>query len=273
MKLDQLQNDFIAAIFNEDRETVLNYVQGDDKLDASERLGIYRGSVHGILTQSLGDTLPVCKALLGEEFFDKMCDRFIDQYPPSTPFFSHYGNDVPLFLREFEPVKTLPFIPDVAVFEWSRHSLWSQTPSEPFDFSQIATLNEEQQAKIVFQLSRSLHLFKSDYRIDHIWFAHQANSDIKLEDIDINSEINLLMWKSDNSIKIANLETDDSFDKGSSLENGFNNTFTNKEYWDFLNAVATELNITELAAKFDQHFPELLNESIKNGWIESFTSN
>lgn len=271
MKLDKLQQDFIAAIFNTDRETALDYVQGDDRLDASQRLGIYRGSVHCILTQSLGNTFPVCKELLGEEFFDKMCDRFIDKYPPSTPFFSHYGDNLSTFLNDFDPVKTISFISDVAAFEWSRHKLWQQIPSKPFDYSQIATLNEEQQAKIVFKLSRSLHLFQSDYRIDLIWFAHQDGSDIELEDIEINTEINLLMWKGNKTIKIANLVTDDSADKDVSFSNNFSDNFTNKEYWKFLKAVSNKLNITELAAEFDAQFPDLLNKSIQDGWIESFT--
>jgi len=269
MKLDQLQNDFIAAIFNEDRETALTYVQGDDRLDAGQRLGIYRGSVHGILTQSLGVTFPVTKALLGEEFFDKMCDHFIDDYPPNTPFFSHFGDNLSRFLNEFEPVNTISFISDVAAFEWARHRLWQQTPSEAFNFSQIAALTEEQQANIVFHLNRSLHLFQSEYRIDLIWFAHQDDSDIKLEDIEMNTEINLLMWKGENSVKMANLETNEN-----SLEDVQDNEeshFTNKEYWNFLKAISNKSNITELAKKFDQKFPKLLNKSIKDGWIESFT--
>jgi len=266
MKLDQLQNDFIAAIFNEDRETALNYVNDDDRLTASERLGIYRGSVHGILTQSLGETFLVVKALLGEEFFDKMCDRFIDQHPPSTPFFSHFGDQLAKFLDQFEPLKTIPFISDVASFEWARHKLWQQTPSEPFDFSTLATLTEEQQAKVVFQLNSSLHLFQSNYRIDHIWFAHQEDSDIQLEEIDINEEINLLVWKSENSIKLANFNTNDPINLGDSDE-----TVNNKEYWLFLNAIQNELNITELAVEFEEKFPVLLNQSIQDGWIESFT--
>lgn len=268
MKLDQLQNDFIASIFNEDRETALTYVHDDDRLTASERLGIYRGSVHGILTQALGDTFLVVKALLGEEFFDKMCDRFIDQYPPSTPFFSDFGSDLSHFLSEFEPLKTIPFISDMAEFEWSRHKLWQQTPSQPFDFSQIATLTEEEQTQVVFHLSRSLHLFQSNYRIDLIWFAHQDNSDIKLEEIDVNSEINLLVWKRDNSIKIANYNASDLINVDDT-----DNQTSNKEYWNFLKAIENKLNITELAIEFEEKFPVLLNQSIQDGWIESFTYN
>lgn len=266
MKLEQLQQDFIAAIFNTDRTSAVEHVKGDDRLNANQRLNIYRGSVHGILTQSLGETFPVCKQLLGEEFFDKMCDRFIDQYPPSTPFFSHFGNNLALFLSEFEPVNNLPFIPDVAAFEWSRHELWRQKVNDPFDFSQIANLTEEQQARLLFTLSPSLHLFQSEYRIDLIWFAHQDNSDIALEDIDINTEINLLLWKSHNGddsiLKVANYEL------ASKIEGvGFNT----KDYWDFLYAVANQKDITELATEFEEKFPELLNKSIQDGWIESFT--
>jgi len=266
MELEKLQRDFIAAIFNTDRTTAVNHVKGDDRLNADQRLNIYRGSVHGILTKSLGETFPVCKQLLGEEFFDKMCDRFIDQYPPNSPFFLHFGSNLALFLREFDPVKTLPFISDVAAFEWSRHEIWRQTSNKPFDFSQIANLTEKQQASLIFTLSPSLHLFHSKYRIDHIWFAHQDDSDIKLEDIEINEEINLLMWKhhdgKNSLLKVANYESALAIDGVS---------FNTKDYWSFLQAIVNKSNITDLATQFEDKFPELLNNSIQDGWIESFT--
>lgn len=271
MKLDQLQNDFIAAIFNEDRERAETYVVGDDRLDASQRLGIYRGSVHGILTQSLSDTFPICKALLGEKFFDKMCDRFIDKYPPTTPFFSQYGNKLASFLDSFEPVKEIPYISDIALFEWKRHELWQQISNEPFDFSQIASLSEAQQEKLIFNLSPSLSLFNSEYRIDLIWFAHQENSDLQLEEIDINNEINLLMWKGNDSIKIANFESKESTNLETRSEKNVKTNFSNKEYWDFLKAISDKLTITELALQFGEKFPELLKQSILDGRIESFT--
>ena len=270
MKLEQLQNDFIAAIFNQDRETALQYVDGDDTLDAAARLGIYRGSVHGILTQSLGDVFPVCKQLLGEEFFDKMCDYFIDKYPPNSPFFTDFGNQFSHFLSEFDPVKSVPFIQDIANFEWLRQKTSQQKLSEPFDFSQIETLNETQQANIVFHLDRSLHLIQSAFRIDLIWFAHQENSDIALDEIDIHSESKLLMWKRDKATKVENLALDKNTDMDKD-HNLCNLSFNDNDYWDFLSAVAKEVKITELASNFGDKFPELLNKSIVEGRIESFT--
>jgi len=254
MKLNQLQNDFIAAIFNHDRDTAIKYVTGDETLDAAARLGIYRGSVHGILTQSLGETFPVCKHLLGEEFFDKMCDRFIDQFPPSSPFFSHYGDHLSVFLKDFEPVKTIPFIKDVALLEWTRHKLWQQISPQPFDFSKISSLSEEQQTKLIFQLNRTMRLIDSDYRIDHIWFAHQPESDIELENININEPVKLLLTKSENSLKVADFTTD-------------------SEYWRFLDSISHASNITELATLYGESFPQLLNRAIEEGRIESFTCN
>ncbi len=271
MKLEKIQQDFIAAIFNTDRETALEHIEGDENLGAHQRLGIYRGSVHGILTQSIGDTFPVCKALVGEDFFDKMCDLFIDEYPPTTAFFSRYGDKFPLFLSSFKPLSTIPYIKDVAAFEWSRHTLWQKQSSEHFDFSIIETLDDAQQAKIVFHLSPTLHLIHSKYRIDLIWFAHQNHSDIKLEDIDIETEINLLMWKSKDSIKIANYENDNLEVGESSSENTIDNGSSNLHYWHFLKAISNNSNITDLATEFGSDFPNLLNRSIEDGWIDSFT--
>jgi hypothetical protein len=269
MKLEKIQQDFIAAIFNTDRDTAIAHVEGDNRLDASQRLGIYRGSVHGILTQSLGDTFPVCKALVGDEFFDKMCDIFVDKHPPTTPFFSHYGDKLSTFLGNFDPVNSIPFLKDVAELEWSRHMLWQQASKEPFDFSQIASLNEEQQANIVFHISSNLHLITSDYRIDHIWFAHQDDNDNQLEDINIESEteVNLLIWKTDNSIRMVNFETNTT----NNLSHNFSDNFTDQDYWRFLNSVSDKTKITELASEFEAIFPELLNKGIQDGWIESFT--
>ena len=84
MHLEELQQDFINAIFEKNNSIAAKHVTGDDRLTAEQRLGIYRGSVHGILTSSLGVTFPVTKTLVGETFFDHMCDVFIDQYPPES---------------------------------------------------------------------------------------------------------------------------------------------------------------------------------------------
>lgn len=252
MQLEQLQNDLIAAIFNNDIDAAKQHVKGDEKLSAKQRVGIYRGSVHGILTTSLGITFTVCKQLVGEQFFDKMCDVFIDEYPPQSPFFAKYGNDLNQFLADFEPVKSLPYLSDMAKLEWARNEISQKPLPEPFDFSALASLNDDQQSKLLFKLKNTMRLVQSDYRIDLLWCAHQEDSLIVLEDININQAVKLIIWKSDAGIQLKEF------------------TDSKTPFWDFLYAISKQKNLTELAEQFKEDLPVLLNQAIQEGWIESY---
>ena len=255
MNLEELQQDFISAIFEKNNSTAAKHVTGDDRLTAEQRLGIYRGSVHGILTSSLGVSFPVTKSLVGEKFFDHMCDVFIDKYPPTSPFFVKYGGAFSEFLEQFEPAKSISYLSDVAALEWERHQVWHEVILESVDFSEMASLTEEEQATVWFELKQSLRLIESGYRIDLIWFAHQDGSDIKLEDVNIDEGVQLLIWKGTDGIKITQLDTND------------------QEYWDFITAISEKNNITQLADKFGEHLPSHLNRCIQEGWIKSFNRN
>ena len=107
MDIKTLQEDFVSAIFGGDSSPATSHVMGDDVLTAEQRFGIYTGSVHGILTQALGATFPVCKSLVGDQFFDNMSKIFIDKHPPTTSFFAEYGDKFPEFLTTFEHVKDI----------------------------------------------------------------------------------------------------------------------------------------------------------------------
>ncbi len=255
MPLEQIQNDLVAAIFDNDIETAMQHIKGDEALSAKQRVGIYRGSVHGILTTSLGVTYPICKQLVGEKFFDKMCDVFIDKFPPKSPFFAKYGDSLNQFLLDFEPAKSLAYLPDMASLEWARNEVSQQTMAEPFDFSLLASLNEEQQSQLFFSLKDTMRLIQSNHRIDLLWFAHQEESDIVLEEISIDEPVKLILWKSIDGIKIKD--------------------FLNSEetaLWDFLNAISQQNNIEKLAEQFGEDLPELLNKAIQQNWIQSFST-
>ncbi len=254
MSIEDLQKDFIEAIFGGDKAPAAKHVIGDDTLTAEQRFGIYKGSVHGILSQALGLTFPVCKALVGDEFFNRMCDCFIDEYPPTTSFFAEYGSNLPTFLNSFEPVKDLPYLADVARLEWARQHVWHQQNDETGDFSQLAELTEEQQSQVKFCLTKTLRLIKSNYRIDDIWFAHQDDDTIDLASIDIYQTVKLFVFKDDDIVKISLM----------------NHTLDDSHFWDFIHAIDSGANLEKLAENFGESLPNLLNQAIQSGWIESF---
>ena len=254
MDIETLQHDFIEAIFGGDKAPAASHVIGDDKLTAEERFGIYSGSVHGILTQALGLTFPVCKALVGDVFYNNMCKIFIDAHPPTTSYFVEYGNQMPQFLSSFEHVKDIPYIVDVARLEWARHEVWHQKIVAPIDFSNLASLTEEEQPKVIFKLLKTMRLIKSDYRIDELWLAHQEDADKSLESIDLNTAVKLFISKDQESIKISSMSE----------------TEEDSVFWDFIKAVSEENTLDVLAEKFGESLPEHLNQAIQSGLIQSF---
>jgi len=255
MDIETFQGDFIKALFGGDKAPAVSHVIGDDTLTAEQRFGIYSGSVHGILTQALGTMFPICKSLVGDTFFDNMCKIFIDKNPPDTSFFAEYGAHLAEFINTFEHVKDIHYLPDVARLEWIRQAIWHEKEPQTSDFSGLATLSEDEQSKVIFKLSKRMRLIKSDYRIDELWFAHQLDSELKLEDIDINQMVKLIIRRDDNIIKISS----------------FNENETDSNFWDFLYAISKDSNLESLAEQFGESLGTHLNQGIQGAWIETFT--
>ncbi len=61
---------------------------------------------------------PVCCQLVGEIFFNATALSFINQCPCLSPDLGDYGKQFPDFIANFEPVKHLPYLSDVAHLEW-----------------------------------------------------------------------------------------------------------------------------------------------------------
>jgi len=256
MDIKTLQGDFIEAIFGGDNSSAVSHVIGDDTLTAEQRFGIYKGSVHGILTQALGTMFPVCKALVGDDFFDNMCDLFINEYPPKTTYFAEYGSDLPTFLESFEHIKDIPYLVDVARLEWARQTVWHVSSVKATDFSALSKLDEEQQSKVIFQLAKNMHLVESKFRIDELWFAHQPDSDVKLEDIDINQAVKLIVRKDQESLKISIMSEDEN----------------DRDFWDFLHSISLGYNLERLAEQYGEALGNHLSQGIEGTWIQSFTT-
>ncbi len=263
MSLEDIQHDFIAAFFNNTLQAAASHVKGDDTLSAEQRIGIYRGSVHGILTQALEQTFPVSKMLLGEKFFNAMCDVFIDKHPPDSPFFADFGAQLATFLDHFEPAQSVPFVADMARFEWLRKTSWNTTLTPTSDFSKLMETPEADYATLTFKLNPSLQLFQSLYRIDLLWSAHQHDKrediDAALDTIKLDEPVKLAIWKPKDELAIFDL-TDIKTAPGKTL-------------WDFLQAISKQANLKQLALNFSSNLPAHLSSSIQHGWLQSYQTN
>ena len=84
-----------------------------DGAPASKRFDVYRNNVAVSLTEALETGFPVIRKLVGEEFFKAMAGVYLRRHPPASQLMMFYGQSMPAFLDEFEPVAHLHFLQDI----------------------------------------------------------------------------------------------------------------------------------------------------------------
>jgi len=249
--LQILQHDFVHAIFGKANESdAVRHVCGDDKLTAKERFGIYRGSVQGILTQALGDMYPVCKALVGEKFFTQMASVYINKCPPTSAYLADFGSEFTDFLQHYEPVNSVPYLPDIALFEFYRHLGWHTSNQSTSDFTQMALMDDDEQSRIIFRLAKTASLLHSNYAVDSIWEAHQDGSEQALESLVVDDRVRLIIWRQQNTMQHVRL---------------------NDGMWDFLNKVKDRATLEQLVDYSGENISDYLSSAVQSGWIISFS--
>ena len=248
--LPEIQQQFFAGIFERDTE-IVDALLPSASLNAAERLGIYRGSIYGLFTTALAEIYPVCKRLLGEQFFDAMCDRYIPQHPSTSANLQDYGEAFSAFLQHFAPVAHLAFLPDVARLEWAWHNAFNAEDHVALDTERLQALNADEMSNIIFQLAPGASLLQSDHPIDQVWQANQADvtepPQVNLSD----GNVQLLIWRQGYNMRIDVL---------SPLQ------------WQFLKAVQKRYSLLRIG----ENFPAIdltiaLPDAMGNGWLLDFS--
>jgi len=151
---------------------------GDARIAAG--ITVYRNNVRAAYLRVLHDTFPVIHRLVGEEFFRYLAHEYFHAHPPTSPLAARYGDNLPNFLRAFEPASGLPYLPDIARLElaWlGSYHAGEADCMEPERF--FALLGEDPEAGM-FQLHPSVRLISSPFPIHTIWLHNKSESADKL---------------------------------------------------------------------------------------------
>jgi hypothetical protein len=254
LPLPELQKQFVQGL-NSQNTAILELIRATDTLAAEEQFAIYKSSIKAALQGGLKEIYPVCNKLVGDDFFIAMINGYIAQHPSQSPDLAGYGKDLPSFIANFAPAKSLPYLVDIAQLEWAWHILFTAGHSQGINYSKLAACYATQGAQIIFNLPTASTLLASAYPIHLVWQANQENhhSDqiITLPD---NSQFYYLVWRKELTQRIDLITVTE---------------------WQILNWIQTKLNLDEVYRRITTNFPAikfeaLLLEWVKIGWIASF---
>lgn len=142
------------------------------------RLDVYRNNVYLSLADVLAGNFPVVKQLVGEEFFSAMAGVFLQTHLPRQAGLIGFGETFPDFLDGFEPAHALPYLPDVARFEWAWIGAAKAKDAPVLDPTRLGDVTADRIGELRFTLHPSCRLVSSRFPIVSLWQRSIAGEDL-----------------------------------------------------------------------------------------------
>lgn len=253
MKLNALQTLLHDALYyGEDDDELLSKISPSQKISPKEQIKIYRHNMSSGFNQSLAQIYPVCKKLVGDEFFSALTRQYISSKPANSPEAENYSQDFAEFIEKFAPIDAAPYLVDIAKLEWASAYALNCEDAQPLNNNALKRVSV---GTVTFHLPKSATLLSSPYPIRHIWEINQDSLEHEKDFLPSKTADLLFIYRKSYALHI---------DKLSDSE------------WIFLNAL-NNMPFSKVCGTLTRHVPNinivnLLPRAIKNGWIESFTS-
>lgn len=173
MNLQQLQTQFLQTLQQPLADNVIDWVAPNATLSADQQLNIYRNNVSATKIKALANCFEVCHALVGEACFNVTAKDYIALVHADNVPLHEYGHRFATFLSCFEPLKTIPYLSDIAKLEWAYHMALHSPYAPLFDASTLAVISEDDYGKLRFRTASSSQILSSTHPVLLIWQYHQ----------------------------------------------------------------------------------------------------
>lgn len=137
------------------------------------RLALYRGNVEANARKALAAAYPVVEQLVGAEFFSGLAREYCRRSPSREGDLTRYGDAFAEFLRDFEHVRELPYLADVASLDWAVHCAHYAADADRFDALQLASRPDEEWGTLRVRLHPACAVLASPWPLARIWSVHQ----------------------------------------------------------------------------------------------------
>ena len=136
-------------------------------------LAVYRNNYRVGLIDTLAFIYPVCRQLVGEDFFSGLARAFIGGHPSHSGNLHLYGAGFGDFIAGFEHARELPYLADVARLEWRVHRAYYAADAAPVDSAALAAFPQQRWGELRLRPLPDVAALLSRWPAASIWLAHQ----------------------------------------------------------------------------------------------------
>lgn len=153
-------------------------------LSPERRVNVHRNHFQISLSQALATSFPATQAVVGADFFEQTARGFALAHPPAGPCLFEYGAALPEYLDGLPALRELPYLGDLARFEWRLNEVHHAPDHAVFDAAKLSVLSPEALAGARFIPVPSVRLFESAFPIVDIWRLAKGHTEagVSLDD-------------------------------------------------------------------------------------------
>src|SRR5467141_4031662 len=204
--LRELQRAFAASMLREEDDAICGAIV-EEGFTAAERLRIYRNTCRSTLIEALRMAYPAVERLVGRDFFDMAAARYAGTHPPQSGYLNEYGGEFPEFLAAFAPASELPYLADVARFEWALGVAANAADAPLLDPLTVAAVDPQSHAALRFEPHPSVSFRTLAYPADRIADAVLAGDEAAMAQVDLSSgPVRLVVHRGPDGVAAERLE-------------------------------------------------------------------
>jgi len=203
-KLQSFQNQFVEFINQGTKFDDLSHsiIPAGKLSNPFEALEVHKKGYFARLTEALGETYEGTWFAMGDDMFFNICEEFINENKSNKYNLSDYGKNFPQFLEQRRDMIAIPFIQDMAKFDWMFKELFHTKQHAPASIDELQRIETE--PNLSLEIEDSVRLFSSRFSIYKIWNHRNDTSEESLN-INYESPENLLLYKKNNEIFVKEL--------------------------------------------------------------------
>ena len=150
--LKNFQKDFIATLKDPTPSENLRHTIIPTRYMKSKKraLLVYQDGYRARLTEALGETFEACWWVLGDDTFFALCASFVRAHPSLDYNLNSYGREFPEYLYNHKLSEEIPFLFDLASFEWSFKKLFECKQHTSLKVEEFALINDPNDMKLKF---------------------------------------------------------------------------------------------------------------------------
>lgn len=157
-----IQDYFQNYVMTKD-ESIFDHVIGTKKVPKEVRLAIYENAYRLRLQESLENSYPVLKKYLGNKSFEKLCDRYINDFPSNYRSIRWFGDKLNLLLKQH--------LSELASLEWKSELVFDAKNAPILLLNEMASLSPDLWPTVKFKIHPSVQRINLFWNVVPIWEA------------------------------------------------------------------------------------------------------